>query len=336
MHREYLTGMRRRSKTNLEKRHRRVRQQSNKCLATVVRAMEIVLDETMPKESRVLNLYLQFDPATLREAMTVVRDLHELGDRGFLDELLARHPHLKRYFPAFLKLPFIAQPGAESLMQAIELARRLHAGEIEQLPPDAPIGFASGPWRAPLAAAGRDWRLWEIALAFAVSDALRSGDLYLNESRNHVSFWNLIQEAKQWEQTCAAAYAALNLPTDAAQTLDCLRDELDQAARELAAGLDGESRHALCCRLFFANQGDFLDGDYAEMMNKAASLALLSNAVLVWNTVRMTEIVNALEATAQPVDRAHLARVSPLAHKHVIPSGTYHFDRLTDGKRGLA
>lgn len=96
----------------------------------------------------------------------------------------------------------------------------------------------------------------------------------------------------------------------------------------------GESRHALSLRLFFANQGDFLDGDYAEMMNKATALALLSNAVLVWNTVRVTEIVNALEATDQPVARAHLARVSPLAYKHVIPSGTYHFDRVTDGKQG--
>jgi hypothetical protein len=71
-------------------------------------------------------------------------------------------------------------------------------------------------------------------------------------------------------------------------------------------------------------------------MNKATALSLLSNAVLVWNTVRMTEIVNTLEATGQPVDRSHLARVSPLLHKHVIPSGTYHFDRISDGKRGLA
>jgi len=70
-------------------------------------------------------------------------------------------------------------------------------------------------------------------------------------------------------------------------------------------------------------------------MNKATALSLLSNAALVWNTVRMTEIVNALEATGQPVAREHLARISPLLHKQAIPSGTYHFDRVTDGKLGL-
>ena len=50
------------------------------------------------------------------------------------------------------------------------------------------------------------------------------------------------------------------------------------------------------------------------------------NAVLVWNTVRIAEIVAALERGGQRVPREHLARISPLANAHVIPSGTYHFD----------
>lgn len=98
----------------------------------------------------------------------------------------------------------------------------------------------------------------------------------------------------------------------------------------------GESRHQLARRIFFANQGTFLHGDYEEMMNKATALSLLSNAVLVWNTVRITEIINALETTGQHVAREHLARIAPLANAHVIASGTYHFDRVSDGKRALA
>ena len=89
----------------------------------------------------------------------------------------------------------------------------------------------------------------------------------------------------------------------------------------------GESRHELARRLFFANQGAFRTGDYEEIMNKVSALALLSNAVLVWNTVRLAEIVASIEATGQPALREHLAHVSPLLHAHVIPSGTYHFDR---------
>jgi TnpA family transposase len=90
----------------------------------------------------------------------------------------------------------------------------------------------------------------------------------------------------------------------------------------------GESRHELARRLFFANQGAFRTGDYEEIMNKVSALSVLSNAVLVWNTVRMTEILGALDTTSGALaDTKDIARISPLAHAHVIPSGTYHFAR---------
>jgi len=92
----------------------------------------------------------------------------------------------------------------------------------------------------------------------------------------------------------------------------------------------GEARHRLARRLFFANQGVFRTGDYEEIMNKVSALSVLSNAVLVWNTVQMARIVEALSANGDPVSRADLARVSPLAHAHVIPNGTYNFAQILD------
>ncbi len=85
----------------------------------------------------------------------------------------------------------------------------------------------------------------------------------------------------------------------------------------------GEFRHILAKWIFFANQGDFRTGDYVEIMNKASCLSLLSNAVLIWNTVHMSRIVGQLRAGGHPVRDEDLARVSPLAHAHTIPSGTY-------------
>jgi TnpA family transposase len=88
----------------------------------------------------------------------------------------------------------------------------------------------------------------------------------------------------------------------------------------------GESRHELVGRcLFFANRGEFRTGDAEEIMNKASCLSLLSNAVLVWNTLRMTGILNQLREAGHDVADEHLARVSPLMHTHVIPNGTYRF-----------
>ena len=85
----------------------------------------------------------------------------------------------------------------------------------------------------------------------------------------------------------------------------------------------GEFRHTLARTLFFANWGRFRSGDYEEVMNKASSLSLLSNAVLVWNTVHIAGIVDQLRAAGHEIKDADLARVSPLTHAHIIANGSY-------------
>lgn len=87
----------------------------------------------------------------------------------------------------------------------------------------------------------------------------------------------------------------------------------------------GEARHALAKRLFFGNQGMFRSGDIREMMNKANCLSLLSNAVVVWNTVKMGEIFAALRLRGENFRDEDLAYVSPFLSGHVIPNGTYEF-----------
>jgi TnpA family transposase len=93
----------------------------------------------------------------------------------------------------------------------------------------------------------------------------------------------------------------------------------------------GESRHALARWLFFANRGELRTGDYEEIMNKASCLSLLSNAVLVRNTMAITNIVAQLRAAGQTIADEDLVRISPLMHQHVIPNGTYHFARSKPG-----
>ncbi|MFN0101121.1 MAG: Tn3 family transposase [Bryobacteraceae bacterium] len=96
----------------------------------------------------------------------------------------------------------------------------------------------------------------------------------------------------------------------------------------------GESRHELVGRcLFFANRDEFRTGDAEEIMNKASCLSLISNAVLVWNTMRITDIVDQLRNAGHEIADQDLARVSPLMHPHVIPNGTYRFFDETEPRK---
>ena len=62
-------------------------------------------------------------------------------------------------------------------------------------------------------------------------------------------------------------------------------------------------------------------------MNKARCLGLLSNAVVLWNTLQMERIVTELRAGGMVIRDEHLAHVWPLQRRHVVPNGIYFVNR---------
>lgn len=100
-------------------------------------------------------------------------------------------------------------------------------------------------------------------------------------------------------------------------------DLRDKVQRQLNKG---EHRHQLARCIFFANQGKFQVGDYEEIMNKASCLSLVSNAVLYWNTVKMSEIIAQLKKNGEVISDKTLTHISLLLHKHLITMGTYFTD----------
>ncbi len=92
----------------------------------------------------------------------------------------------------------------------------------------------------------------------------------------------------------------------------------------------GEYRHNLPRWIFFANQGEFTTGDYVEIMNKASALSLVSNAILYWNTTRISHIVDELRRQGATLENEILAHISLLPYKHVLPNGTYFVESPTE------
>jgi TnpA family transposase len=106
--------------------------------------------------------------------------------------------------------------------------------------------------------------------------------------------------------------------------LQYIQDE--QLRRTIGTQLNrGEHRQGVARHVFFADQGEFRTGDLAQIMNKASCLSLLSNAILVWNTVHISNIVSRLRENDHSIPDETLAKVSPLLSKHVIVNGMYDF-----------
>ena len=236
LHIQYMTKMWRRARRAHEDKHRKFRKQLSKNLDILLRTGHVLLDSERSWTDEV-------EAGELRSALEVCEQFQQLERSGFLEQLEARYSQLRRYLPGFMKLPFEAEKGGEELLQAIKVSRQLDSGELKRFPPEVPQSFVPVSWKASLLdPKGRLRRApWEIALARATKDALRSGDLYLSGSRRHVSFTNLIYNEARWEAERLDAYAELSLPKDAERMLECLRQDYQRAAEALQSGMSRDS-----------------------------------------------------------------------------------------------
>lgn len=99
-------------------------------------------------------------------------------------------------------------------MNTIDTVRKLDAGELKQPSPRVATDFVPRELRRALTnkTGAINRNAWEMGLAFAIKDALRSGDLYLPQSKQHVSFWDLTLDNAHWQEVKATAFDELRQP----------------------------------------------------------------------------------------------------------------------------
>ena len=230
----FLTGMNRRSRSAVELRRKSLRRRARDGLHRVLDGVDALAKAD--KEQTIGAFRDVVNAPALVEAAIACRAYERLETRGHLDAMIARYGTLRQYLPAFLALPFQAAAGNEALLGAIEILRALDAGTRGPLTTDDPHAFVQADWRSHLViddkAGGKlDRAIWEISLAFAIRNALRAGGLFLAQSRDHVSFWNLVYDEPKWQQAREQAYQRLDLPVDGKTFLTRLGTEFDRAAR---------------------------------------------------------------------------------------------------------
>jgi len=87
----------------------------------------------------------------------------------------------------------------------------------------------------------------------------------------------------------------------------------------------GEAMHALRNFLFLASQGQIRRRTLEDQTNQAQCLSLVTNAVVLWNTVYMGHVVDQLRAGGHAFSDDDVAHLSPARFEHINPYGRYHF-----------
>lgn len=236
-HDQYMTGLDRRARLAFDEKHRVLRRRAKTGMDTLIDAADVFLSAN--RSAPISELYNSLSEEDLRAAMTNCRAFARLEEHGHTDELVARYGDLRKYFPAFLRLPFEAARGSEFLLTAIGVIRAIDTGASDILLTSAPRQFIPLAWQKTVGPADERPRraLWEIALAFAIRDALRSGDLFIAASRRHVSFWNLVMSEREWADVRLDAYTRLSIPAHPDDALSALRAAFETAANSAMASL---------------------------------------------------------------------------------------------------
>jgi hypothetical protein len=239
LHDQLLTKKMREAKNAFEERYRQLRRQYRRGLAKLIATGTTLLDPARAPTTTLVTLLQELDAAALRTAVDVCTERQRLEERGEIDALRARYPGLRRYLPAFFALPFHSEPGSEQIVKGLDLVRQLDAGTLKTLPRLAPTAFVPRKFSPALSAPDGtlDRRTWELGLAVAVRDGLRSGDLYLPASRRHVSFANLVYEPTRWQQERETAYTELQLPPEPDDFCARFHREFDTVAQQAERGL---------------------------------------------------------------------------------------------------
>jgi TnpA family transposase len=93
------------------------------------------------------------------------------------------------------------------------------------------------------------------------------------------------------------------------------------------AGLNkGEAAHKLKRAVFFHERGEIRDRSFDGQAFRASGLNLVVSAIVYWNTVYLSRIVQHLRDQGRDIPNLLLKHISPLAWEHINLTGIYSWD----------
>lgn len=96
----------------------------------------------------------------------------------------------------------------------------------------------------------------------------------------------------------------------------------------------GESRHSMAREILHGKRGELRQRYFEGQEDQLGSLGLVTNIIILWNTIYIGAILDQLRREHFPVSDGDVARLSPLMHEHINFLGRYSFAVPESVKRG--
>jgi len=149
-------------------------------------------------------------------SVTEAQKLAQPEDFDFLRRIGESYATLRRYAPEFLDvLKLRAAPAAKGVLDAIDVLRGMNADNARKLPTDVPTEFVKPRWaKLVLTDHGIDRRYYELCALSELKNALRSGDVWVQGSRQFKNFDEYLVPAEKFTALKLAYKLPLTVATD--------------------------------------------------------------------------------------------------------------------------
>lgn len=172
---------------------------------------------------------------SIEDATTLVQP----PEFDFLGLLGDSYHEIRRYSPALLaNLQLNAAPIAQDLLQGVDTLKTIYEKQLRKVPNDAPTTFISKRWEGQiLKDEGIDRRFYELCVLSELKDKLRSGDIWVQGSRQFKDFEEYLLPPERFNTLRRKNILPLSIETDCEKYLneqfDLLRQQL-QTVENLA------------------------------------------------------------------------------------------------------
>lgn len=167
------------------------------------------------------------------ESVTEAQRLAQPEDFDFLHHIGENYATLHRYAPVFLNvLKLRTASAARNVLDAIEVLRSMNRDNSRKVPADAPTDFIKPRWqKLVITDTGIDRRYYELCALSELKNALRSGDIWVQGSRQFKDFEDYLVPPEKFASLKQASELPLAVVTDCDQYL---QDRLTLLKTQLA------------------------------------------------------------------------------------------------------
>jgi len=214
---DYIEDVHHTCKRQLENYQKNTTNAKDRAMETLCMVATIVSNEDIPSEQIRNQLYKKISSDELTEAISVTNEILRPSRNNFLSFLDNHFGNLRLFSNTFLKtITFHTAIRGDDFLYAVQIVLSLQNGTLKKMPKDAPTKFITPTWSKYVFDEGHNIikKSYEWCVHFTLKDRLKSGDIYVSNSRKYADIDGYLIPKELWieikDDVCQQMHVSTN------------------------------------------------------------------------------------------------------------------------------